>query len=105
MDVCLVQAAACAMQIESNEKLQWCQIMRLMRPCAERLTGVTGVGKSVMLADALNKAAERGTVLPHTLNFSAQTSSLETQMLMESKLEKKRKTRCVGRAGGCLLLT
>lgn len=91
------------MQLGSGEKqLQLRQIMCLTRPCADRLAGVTGVGKSVMLADALNKAAERGTVLPHTLNFSAQTSSLETQMLMESKLEKKRKTRWGQGGRSCL---
>jgi hypothetical protein len=64
---------------------------------------VTGVGKSVVMADALARAAKRGSLLPATINFSAQTTSLETQLLMEGRLEKKRKTRWGGagrRLGG-----
>ncbi|WIA13579.1 hypothetical protein OEZ85_007146 [Tetradesmus obliquus] len=72
-------------------------------------TGVTGVGKSVISAAALEKLAAApqpagvadsgcsgrvaGRLLAHTVVFSAQTSSIDTQLLIESKLEKKRKTR------------
>eukprot|EP00898_Chlorokybus_atmophyticus_P006606 jgi/Chlat1/6947/Chrsp52S06617 len=56
-------------------------------------TGVTGVGKSVVVVDALNRFAETQNVVPVLLNFSAQTSSIDTQFVIESKLEKKRKTR------------
>lgn len=80
-------------------------------------TGVTGVGKSVISAAALEKLAAApqpagvadsgcsgrvaGRLLAHTVVFSAQTSSIDTQLLIESKLEKKRKTRCGGTAGCC----
>jgi hypothetical protein len=72
-------------------------------------TGVTGVGKSVISAAALVSLAAApqpagvaysgsgriaGRLLAHTVVFSAQTSSIDTQLLIESKLEKKRKTRC-----------
>jgi dynein heavy chain len=73
------------------------------------LTGVTGVGKSVISAAALETLAAApqpagvadsacsgriaGRLLAHTVVFSAQTSSIDTQLLIESKLEKKRKTR------------
>jgi dynein heavy chain len=55
--------------------------------------GVTGVGKSVITVAALEGMRERKALLPYTLMFSAQTSALDTQNLMEGKLEKKRKTR------------
>ena len=59
--------------------------------------GVTGVGKSVISTAALDSMVERKGLVPHSVVFSAQTSALDTQMLMESKLEKKRKTRSAGR--------
>ncbi|XP_065178852.1 dynein axonemal heavy chain 6-like [Sycon ciliatum] len=54
-------------------------------------TGTTGVGKSVISKGVLDDLASRGFV-PITFNFSAQTSSGRTQEMIESKLEKKRKT-------------
>jgi dynein heavy chain len=54
-------------------------------------TGTTGVGKSVIAKDALAQLAARGTVVPVVVNFSAQTSAIRTQEIIESKLEKKRK--------------
>lgn len=63
--------------------------------------GMTGVGKSVIAASTLEGLSRRKGVLPYTLNFSAQTGARSTQLQMEEKLEKKRKTRCA-RAGGRL---
>lgn len=56
-------------------------------------TGVSGVGKSAIITDLLNRTQGPKNLVPVTVNFSAQTTSLATQELIESKLEKKRKTR------------
>lgn len=40
----------------------------------------------------LNSLQEKGTYVPIFINFSAQTNSIRTQEIIESKLEKKRKT-------------
>ena len=55
-------------------------------------TGTTGVGKSVVAKDTLDRLEAGGEWVPVTMNFSAQTSSLRTQVTIESKLERKRKT-------------
>jgi dynein heavy chain len=60
-------------------------------------TGVTGTGKTVVMQDFLNRASSAdykgGTpVVPILINFSAQTAALDTQMTIEGKLEKKKKT-------------
>jgi dynein heavy chain len=54
-------------------------------------TGNTGVGKSVIVQDLLNRVSKPKGYVPVTLNFSAQTNSAQTQQIMELKLEKKRK--------------
>jgi dynein heavy chain, axonemal len=56
-------------------------------------TGEAGVGKSVIAASALDHLYSTKNYIPHIMNFSAQTTAKETQLLIESKLEKKRKTR------------
>ena len=56
-------------------------------------SGVTGVGKSVITVAALEGLRDRKGIVPFTINFSAQTQAIDTQYLIESKLEKKRKTR------------
>ena len=43
-------------------------------------TGTTGVGKSVITVDALEHLRAAKGVLPHSINFSAQTTSLDTQV-------------------------
>lgn len=55
-------------------------------------TGLTGVGKSVIAKDVLDKLYETGNFVPITISFSAQTSSLRTQEILELKLEKRKKT-------------
>ncbi|KAJ1518310.1 Dynein heavy chain 6, axonemal [Coelomomyces lativittatus] len=55
------------------------------------LVGGTGVGKSVIIQDMLNKIAKPKNYIPIYLNFSAQTSSAMTQQYLELKLEKKKK--------------
>ncbi|KAJ3027001.1 UNVERIFIED_CONTAM: Dynein heavy chain 6, axonemal, partial [Siphonaria sp. JEL0065] len=54
-------------------------------------TGGTGVGKSVIVQDLLNRICKPKGYIVIPLNFSAQTTSEQTQQYMELKLEKKRK--------------
>ena len=49
-------------------------------------TGTTGVGKSVITVDALEHLCTSKGLLPYTINFSAQTTSLDTQVRMLFKL-------------------
>jgi len=56
------------------------------------LTGVTGVGKSVILANLLECMKEVSSIVPVFMTFSAQTNAMQTQLTIESKLERKRKT-------------
>lgn len=48
--------------------------------------------QSVIAKGLLNSLQEQGNLVPVIINFSAQTSSGRTQEIIESKLEKKRKT-------------
>ena len=48
--------------------------------------------QSVIARGLLNNIAEKANYVPYFINFSAQTSSKRTQEMIESKLEKKRKT-------------
>lgn len=54
-------------------------------------SGNSGVGKSVIVQDLMNRVCKEKGISPVTMNFSAQTSSSMTQQLLEMKLEKKRK--------------
>ncbi|VVC96958.1 unnamed protein product [Leptidea sinapis] len=58
-------------------------------------TGNTGVGKTVIAAEILNRMAVDGIYIPVILNFSAQTSSMRTQEVIELRLE-KRPRRAIG---------
>merc|ERR1712139_373230 len=58
------------------------------------LTGLTGTGKTVIIQRQLNQLSldkEDGgeNIQPIVINFSAQTSSLQTQRAIEAKIEKK----------------
>ncbi|XP_026730807.1 dynein heavy chain 6, axonemal [Trichoplusia ni] len=52
-------------------------------------TGNTGVGKTVIAIEMLNKMSVGGYYIPCILNFSAQTSSGRTQEVIESRLDKR----------------
>lgn len=54
-------------------------------------TGETGVGKTVLAISCMKRLSE-GKVIPVVLNFSAQTSSLRTQEMIEGSLDKRKKT-------------
>ena len=55
-------------------------------------TGLTGVGKTAIVTNLFAQLSHKY-LLPLFVNFSAQTSALDTQLFIESKLDKKRKTR------------
>ena len=54
-------------------------------------TGLTGVGKSVVARAQLEHLQAASNIVPIFVGFSAQTSSLRTQEMIEGKLDKKRK--------------
>jgi dynein heavy chain len=51
-----------------------------------------GVGKTVIAKAVLNKLSSQGGHIPVSLNFSAKTSSAQTQEIIELKLKKHKKT-------------
>ncbi|XP_066254312.1 dynein axonemal heavy chain 6 [Euwallacea similis] len=59
---------------------------------AVMLTGDTGVGKSVVAKDVLNRMGMTGRFVSASMNFSVQISSRCTQENIELKLERKKKT-------------
>ena len=54
------------------------------------VTGMTGVGKSMVISKTLSNMQQEKDVVPIALNFSAQTGSLRTQSSIAEKLEKTR---------------
>ncbi|XP_066151500.1 dynein axonemal heavy chain 6 [Euwallacea fornicatus] len=56
------------------------------------LTGATGVGKSVVAKDVMNRMGMSAQFVSASMNFSAQISSRCTQENIELKLERKKKT-------------
>ena len=54
-------------------------------------SGPTGVGKSITVQEKLIKGMDPSIYTPLTINFSARTSANQTQDVIDSKLEKRRK--------------
>ena len=66
------------------------QQLSVMQPVL--VSGLTGVGKSVMLSNTIVRMQDEGQWVFMALSFSAQTSSMRTQETIESKLDKRKKT-------------
>ncbi|XP_052869496.1 dynein axonemal heavy chain 6 [Anopheles cruzii] len=65
--------------------------MLLQHQCPVMFTGDTGVGKSVLAREVLNRLMQVN-VIPIVVNFSAQSDSGRTQEIIESRLERRKKT-------------
>lgn len=70
----------------------YCLEMLLSREKPSFFTGLSGVGKSVVIQNSLARFQDEKDIVPILINFSAQTSSTRTQQAIEDKLEKKKRT-------------
>jgi hypothetical protein len=84
MWVCRIKVGVDSMHCYSNP----CSCPQWLFFCC---LGDTGVGKSVVARGLLQTIAPKANYVPIFINFSAQTSSMRTQEMIEGKLEKKRK--------------
>ncbi len=64
------------------------------------ITGDTGVGKTAIILNLLNKLTDSGTHTSIMMNFSAQTSSEQTQAGLEFKLERRKGKKLLSGKGG-----
>lgn len=55
------------------------------------LVGPTGTGKSIIISNELRSSFDNDTYSSINLSFSAQTSSNQTQRIIDGNMEKKRK--------------
>ena len=62
-------------------------------------TGVSGTGKTSIIANLINKFENSGKVMPIVLNFSARSNAKRIQLTIESKLQKRTKTLFGGPGG------
>ena len=78
---------------------QSCAVMdanNLLHGSDQRLCGTagnSGVGKSAAMQNMLQQQSRQGVILPTCLTFSAQTTSLATQEMIEAKVERRHRNR------------
>eukprot|EP00397_Hematodinium_sp_SG-2012_P000045 GEMP01000045.1.p1 GENE.GEMP01000045.1~~GEMP01000045.1.p1 ORF type:complete len:3312 (+),score=740.25 GEMP01000045.1:2269-12204(+) len=80
--------------VPTSETIRYAYVLDKMLS-AERscfLTGSTGVGKSVVISNLMSRMKEMANISPINITLSAQTQADTTQIFVESKLDKKRKT-------------
>jgi len=77
----------------------YCLEMLLSKQKSVFFTGVTGIGKSVIIQNVLNNLQVNQGLVPVQITFSAQTSSIRTQLSIEEKLQKKRRDIYGGQVG------
>uniref|UniRef100_A0A1I8P355 AAA+ ATPase domain-containing protein n=1 Tax=Stomoxys calcitrans TaxID=35570 RepID=A0A1I8P355_STOCA len=81
------------MQVPTVDTTKYGYISNLLfqRKYPVMFTGETGVGKTVLAVSTLKKLS-LGNIVPVQINFSAQTSSIRTQEMIEGPLEKRKRT-------------
>jgi len=86
-------------------RFSWLLKLNILKGFPIFLTGMTGVGKSIITQSVITEL--KGSSKPYEaiqISFSSQTSSKETQNLIEEKLEKRRKNLLAGPNGKKVIL-